>query len=630
MLNRGIGACVILVWLWMIPAVCSSPIAVAHPPKSASYAQVVAHPDDDILFMNPDLADSIRSGAEVTSIYLTAGESDVVPAGRYAAGRQNGTRSAFAGMAAVPDEWAREVLPVPGRRSVEVDTLRDRPNVRLVFVNLPDDNNPRVAGGKHALQRLWHDRTGLVRVRTLRPEGSPIRDGAVYDRAAVLSTLAVLYERFAPTILRTQDPQPDERYQPQWGRHHNHPDHVAVARFAREAAGRYDSREARTVHYRDYNIADAPLNLAPAVVARKREVFARYAVHDPMVSAEEPYATWLRGMRYRWPRGDDWAAADAGGRIHAAEVIQRRVVLRGDRELESVVDTPGFEPLAGGVVLLPAPGGRFVLVVQDRRSGDVLVRRRDSAGEWEASWTNLGAPRSIHGETHIGSPAAVIAKDGRVLVAARNDHGGVSVRAEDRAGSGFPPGWVVLGGSGVEDELSMVLDEHESVHVVATARTGMLHWRKTVASGRFESMRMVEQHHPSGVVAVARGPSGRAYAAYSEENTGRLIVLRSADRRWRITAVIEPTSGFAPALGVLSGDSGERPVVAVRSPEGGTVVYEISGANAVRTSVIHGYLTSRTAFAAGTNSLIATGDNGDLISSAPNERGDYGSWQAVR
>ena len=68
-----------------------------------SHVQVAAHPDDDILFMNPDESLAIRSGARVTSVYLTAGESDVEPSGEYAAQRQAGAHAAFAYMAGVPE-----------------------------------------------------------------------------------------------------------------------------------------------------------------------------------------------------------------------------------------------------------------------------------------------------------------------------------------------------------------------------------------------------------------------------------------------------------------------------------------------------------------------------------------------
>ncbi|WP_449345345.1 PIG-L family deacetylase, partial [Streptomyces narbonensis] len=55
----------------------------------ASVVQIVAHPDDDLFFMNPDTSQSIHSGNPLTSVYLTSGESDGVNARpRDAAGAQ--------------------------------------------------------------------------------------------------------------------------------------------------------------------------------------------------------------------------------------------------------------------------------------------------------------------------------------------------------------------------------------------------------------------------------------------------------------------------------------------------------------------------------------------------------------
>ena len=51
--------------------------------------QIVAHQDDDFLFMNPDMAVTLDAGIPVTTVYLTAGE-----AGGAVDGSQ--TRSQFA------------------------------------------------------------------------------------------------------------------------------------------------------------------------------------------------------------------------------------------------------------------------------------------------------------------------------------------------------------------------------------------------------------------------------------------------------------------------------------------------------------------------------------------------------
>ncbi|MEJ8645510.1 PIG-L family deacetylase [Streptomyces sp. MS1.HAVA.3] len=55
----------------------AAPEAVLRPSVTeGTVLQVVAHPDDDLFFMNPDVSRSISKGVRVATVYLTAGESD--------------------------------------------------------------------------------------------------------------------------------------------------------------------------------------------------------------------------------------------------------------------------------------------------------------------------------------------------------------------------------------------------------------------------------------------------------------------------------------------------------------------------------------------------------------------------
>lgn len=120
---------------------------------AGSVVQVVAHPDDDLFFMNPDLSRSLLSGTQVTTAYLTSGESDgrnqarggaatdpEQPADRahYAEARQNGIRSAYAQMATGDrtSAWKRTVFPTAGGGRAEIDVLIAKPQVNLVWLML--------------------------------------------------------------------------------------------------------------------------------------------------------------------------------------------------------------------------------------------------------------------------------------------------------------------------------------------------------------------------------------------------------------------------------------------------------------------------------------------------------------
>ena len=500
-------------------------IAAAGPPRP-SHLQVVAHPDDDMLFMSPDVPLAIRAGARVTTVFLTAGESDVQPQAEYAASRQAGARAAFAAMAGLADEWTRSVLELPGHRLVEWQRLRQRPSVGLVFLGLPDDNNPR---SRHALSRLWHDPGH--RERTITAAGS-IVPPADHDRGSVIESLVRIRETFAPTLVRAQDPRPDPRYQQQWGSAHDHPDHVAAARFAGTAVR---GTGLPLLHYRDYNVADAPPNLPERVVADKRAVFARYAEHDPQVGLGAPYDAWIASMRLRRPRGTRWASP--GGHVH----VRGNELVLTRSGVESVVDTPGFAPREGSASF----AGPGTIVAQERDSGAVWLK------EGSRSWRPLGVPPPRDPGVDLGPPSAVPVRGG-VVVALRDGGGGVSVRDGG--------GWCRLGGSDVGDEVSAVVGSGGVVHVLAASRSGMLHWRLT-ATGCGEPVASGER--PVGAIATTSG-----YAAYRDVR-GDLVVL-AEDAGWTRVRTIDARAISDPAIA-------PGPVLAARNADGLLVVYGPEG-----------------------------------------------------
>ncbi|GAB3694313.1 PIG-L family deacetylase [Saccharopolyspora tripterygii] len=491
-----------------------------------SHLQVVAHPDDDMLFMSPDVPLAIRAGARVTTVFLTAGESDVQPQAEYAAGRQAGARAAFAAMAGVADEWTRSVLELPGHRLVEWQRLRHRPSVSLVFFGLPDDNNP---SSRHALSRLWHDPGH--RERTITAAGS-IVPSVGHDRDSVIECLVRLRETFAPTLVRAQDPRPDPRYQLHWGGAHDHPDHVAAARFAETALR---GTGLPLLHYRDYNIADAPPNLPERVVADKRAVFARYAEHDPQVSLSAPYDAWIAAMRLRRPPGTRWTTV--GGHVH----VRGKELILTRSGVESVVDTPGFVPRDGSASF----AGPGTIVAQERDSGAVWLK------EGALPWRPLGVPPPRKPGVDLGPPSAVPVRDG-VVVALRDSGGGVSVRD---AG-----GWCRLGGSDVGDEVSAVVGSRGAVHVLAASGHAMVHWRLTEA-GCGEAVASDER--PVGAIAATSG-----YAAYRDVR-GNLVVL-AEDAGWQRVRTIDARAISDPAIA-------PGPVLAVRNADGLLVVYGPEG-----------------------------------------------------
>src|SRR6266545_5005977 len=83
--------------------------------------RIVAHQDDELLFMNPDLLESLRAGHCVRTVYLTAGDAGKGMA--YAMTRDLGMRAVYAEMAVAADVWT-ETQAAFANKSVLISTLQ--------------------------------------------------------------------------------------------------------------------------------------------------------------------------------------------------------------------------------------------------------------------------------------------------------------------------------------------------------------------------------------------------------------------------------------------------------------------------------------------------------------------------
>ena len=95
---------------------------------------IVAHEDDDLLFLSPDLIRDIRGGKCVRTIFLTAGDAADNVGGnafqrkRYWLARERGNRAAYALMAGVRNSWKESHVQVNGHRIV-MFTLAANPKI---------------------------------------------------------------------------------------------------------------------------------------------------------------------------------------------------------------------------------------------------------------------------------------------------------------------------------------------------------------------------------------------------------------------------------------------------------------------------------------------------------------------
>jgi len=248
---------------------------------------VVAHQDDDLVFMSPDVLHDVEAGRCVHTVFLTAGDAGLGP--DYWRAREDGAKAAYASMARVPSLWRDEDVSVAGK-SVHRATLRGRPHASLVFLRLPDGfaGQGSMAYGNESLQKLWERRVPVVHSVDRR---------TTYTRSELIGTVWRLLQNVHPEVVRLHTYQlRNPRIGVSGADHH---DHLAAGYFGYEAQRQLAARH-RVVTYVGYPTRQLPSNVRPDQVQRKRNVFYAYAAHDRLVRckdnascAGQPYDQWL-------------------------------------------------------------------------------------------------------------------------------------------------------------------------------------------------------------------------------------------------------------------------------------------------------------------------------------------------
>ncbi|HEX7387920.1 MAG TPA: PIG-L family deacetylase [Castellaniella sp.] len=258
--------------------------------SAGSVLAVVAHTDDDLLFMNPDQQTAITQGQCVRTVYLTAGDrGEGLP---YLQQRERGIMAAYAAMAKVPDIWTTDALHVDGRSLVR-HTLHDNPRVQLIMLRIPD---PWLGPG-------WGSLTPLSRLESVPgthvQSYGPYRE--TYTRTQLVSLLASLIQAEQPQVVRTMDPTITVAYQALcWKcKGHDHPDHIASAHLMDDAMaiapGLYTQ-----IAYLDYPSQERPTNLSPAQTRRKTAIFLRYMRDDHHYCPDPSQCAEVRGPEAKW------------------------------------------------------------------------------------------------------------------------------------------------------------------------------------------------------------------------------------------------------------------------------------------------------------------------------------------
>ncbi|MFJ9091734.1 PIG-L family deacetylase [Streptomyces globisporus] len=593
--------------------------------RRALVLQLLAHPDDDLYFMNPDTREALDAGTPLVCVYLTAGEADGVnripgasrPApdrAAYSSSRHQGLRQAYAELLGLDrfTPWQKSVAALHGGHRAEVNVLTDGVRrVELVFLNTA----MHTGRGRPGLPSLWRDRRLVL--RTVVADNSPLERAGSYTYESLIDVLTGLLEQYRPTVVHTLDPDPDLQFSSEYERrrdseqrgYSDHADHTAAGCFAwaalirwvAGATGRGEPVPGFVVaSFRGYYNRHWPKNLPPAVLDRKAGHLVPYGgapdwecgnpsgCGDYNVGGDRPLTNrkgWVRSTHHRYPGPRAQVATGADGRLTAYGVLGLRAVRwRESAPGSGVWDAPddlGGGPLAPVLGAAVTADGRQVLFGlrfaalgghgADNEREIVLLEQRSPGGPFLA-WQGLGNPATgpDHGR-RIGTPTAVTAPDGRVHLFVRNAEKGLSTRVRD-AVTGRWSGWRDMGGGEIQDGVTALVDTAGRVHVYAAGHHAVHHWTQdapdTDVTARTQLTGFPVPAHAPGALPA---PDGSVELYYRPAARERLVAVRAgAAPAPRFGGYGPVTAAASPAGPVLLGRSAEGRI-RIRTAEGTAV-----------------------------------------------------------
>ncbi|MFJ3834613.1 PIG-L family deacetylase [Streptomyces sp. NPDC090054] len=490
---------------------------------AGTVVQIVAHPDDDLFFMNPDLSRSLTAGTRVTTAYLTSGEADgrnearggeakdpEQPADRthYAEARQNGIRSAYAQMATGDrtSAWKRTVVPTAGGGQAELDVLVARPEIHLVWLQLREARSP---AGKNpdSLRGLWNGDIPALEAQLA--SGTPVKQPFTYTKDQAIQAIAGVLEQYRPTTIRMQDPTPG-RYE-HTGKYTDHQDHMYGARFVQAATAAYAERVTdrprfSVQSYLGYHNGALPHSLDPQTAETKTGYLRTYAWQDRTDHCGSPSGcgdrkvagsptgrNWAQSLRYARADTTSWLTEGTPGRLWAFTALDGRMAV-WNRDRAGAWTGPALLPGTGidpGATTARLPDGRIAVLATrttlgpgpaDYRREVVLAVQTVPDGPF-AAWQSLGTPETGDeaGTSAISAPAAAVDPAGRLTVYLRDTRR--TLRASTQQPSGGFTDWQRLGGEDLQSDPVAVVDAAGRRHVYASTARSVLAWTQPTAGG---------------------------------------------------------------------------------------------------------------------------------------------------
>ncbi len=244
---------------------------------------IVAHEDDDLLFLSPDILHNIHDGKCVVTVFATAG--DAGQDSSYWLGRENGPKAAYALMSGVVNTWTQSTTTVLNHPLTSFN-LDANPAVTLIFMRLPDgslNGSGFPSTNNESLQKLWSNTISTIHA---------IDGSTSYGKQDFIDTLTGMMNMYLPGEIRTQD------YVNGYSSA-DHSDHFTISYFTRSAHQQYATSHVLS-SYDGYPTQYQPQNIFGSDQTDKENTFLAYAQYDGSAcqSASDcdssNYGLWLR------------------------------------------------------------------------------------------------------------------------------------------------------------------------------------------------------------------------------------------------------------------------------------------------------------------------------------------------
>lgn len=250
-------------------APASATVAISGGNGGTGHLYVVAHQDDDLLFANPAIEQSIKLGVPTRTVFLVAaGGPDTVSWQAREAGVFNAENAMTGGnvdpTVSGSTYWTCGSRTFAGK-SVRVCTSNLMSTVSVAFLRLPDGS----------LSSLWSPTNGAPFYVTPAATLTAYDGSATYTKTDLIATLRAMLDDFKPAAIGTSDSS--------FAYGDDHQDHITSALFTLEAERGWNQPH-RLRLFRGYNIAGnyftipSPeiVNLSDAEYAEKRRVMVAY------------------------------------------------------------------------------------------------------------------------------------------------------------------------------------------------------------------------------------------------------------------------------------------------------------------------------------------------------------------